>query len=325
MRLSPGLTAWLLDTDPALRWQVERDLLAEPEEVWGATRLRVTTEGIGARVLAAQDPDGRWAGGAFFPAGWTEEKMRTQPQPWTATTWALNDLRSWGADPAVLGDTAERLAAHARWEYDDLPFWDGEVDCCINAFTLASGTWLGVDVSGLERWFERYQMADGGWNCAWEWDGATVGSVQSTLNVLDALRYREEQGVGDLDLLRRLRHRGEDYLLERGLMRRLSTGQLIGGFVTELAYPFRSHYDVLRALDHLRRASLLDGTAPDERVAEAVEVVRSRRQPDGRWLQEARHGGVAWVEADVPVGQPSPWLTLYGTLILDWWDGRPTA
>lgn len=319
--MNRDLAAWLLDTDPALRWQVQRDLLDAPEQVWQATRALVAREGFGARLLAHQDPDGQWAGGAFFPAGWGEQEMRDQPQPWTATTWSLTSLREWGVDHARLGDTAQRLAEHSRWEYDDLPFWDGEVDCCINAFTLASGTWLGVDVSTLEDWFERYQMEDGGWNCAWEWNGATVGSVQSTLNVLDALRYREESGVGDLERLRRLRHGGEEYLLKRGLMRRRSTGELIGDFVGVLAYPFRSHYDVLRALDHFRRASLLDGTAPDPRLEEAVELVRSRQDDVGRWVQEARHGGLAWFEVDVPVGQPSPWLTLYGLRVLAWWDG----
>ncbi|NAZ84480.1 squalene cyclase, partial [Kineococcus sp. R8] len=62
------MLAWLLDTDPALRWQVERDLAGAPEEEWRVTRARVATEGFGARLLAHQDPDGRWAGGAYFPA-----------------------------------------------------------------------------------------------------------------------------------------------------------------------------------------------------------------------------------------------------------------
>src|ERR1044072_1253709 len=106
------LMAWLLDSDPALRWQVERDLAGAPPEVWQATRARVTTEGFGARLLALQDPDGQWAGGAFFPKGFTGADDGSQP--WTATTWALNDLRDWGVDPAVLAGTAELLAENAR-------------------------------------------------------------------------------------------------------------------------------------------------------------------------------------------------------------------
>jgi len=128
------LTDWLLDSDPALRWQVERDLAGAREEVWTATRVRVATEGFGARVLSLQDPDGQWAGGAYFPVGFKFDEMERVGQPWTATTWSLNSLREWGVDASELTDTAERLAANSKWEYDDLPYWGGEVDCCINAW-----------------------------------------------------------------------------------------------------------------------------------------------------------------------------------------------
>ena len=107
----------------------------------------VATEGFGARVLERQDPDGRWAGGAYFPAGFDME-AGGEGQPWTATTWSLTSLREWGLDPAVLRErrTVDLLAENCRWEYDDLPYWGGEVDCCINAWTLANGRWLGADV-----------------------------------------------------------------------------------------------------------------------------------------------------------------------------------
>src|SRR5262245_12666185 len=127
--VDPALADWLLDSDPALRWQVERDLLGLRREVWEATRARVATEGFGARLLALQDPDGQWAGGAFFPRGFDFSTAGTEGQPWTATTWSLNSLREWGVDARVLGDTAARLASNSRWEYDDLPYWGGEVDC----------------------------------------------------------------------------------------------------------------------------------------------------------------------------------------------------
>lgn len=140
----------MLDTDPALRWQVERDLVGAPPEVWEATRARIAREGFGARLLALQDPDGQWAGGAFFPKNVDfSAPEAAEGQPWTATTWTLNALREWGLDAATVRDTAQLLAANSRWEYDDLPYWGGEVDCCINADTLANGAWLGADVSGI--------------------------------------------------------------------------------------------------------------------------------------------------------------------------------
>ncbi len=94
--VADDLIAWLLDSDPALRWQVERDVVGEPREVWEATRARVATEGFGARLLAVQDADGQWAGGAFFPGDFDFEGSEAEEgagQPWTATTWTLNSLR----------------------------------------------------------------------------------------------------------------------------------------------------------------------------------------------------------------------------------------
>ncbi len=134
MEVDQALLDRMLDSDPTLRWQVERDLVGAPREVWEATRARIATEGFGARLLALQDVDGQWAGGAFFPKDFDfSDPEAAEGQPWTATTWTLNALREWGLDAAALGNTADLLAANSRWEYDDLPYWGGEVDCCINA------------------------------------------------------------------------------------------------------------------------------------------------------------------------------------------------
>lgn len=315
------LTDWLLDSDPALRWQVERDLLGAPEDVWAATRARVATEGFGARLLALQDPDGQWAGGAFFPRGFDfggPDAAEGAGQPWTATTWSLNSLREWGLDASVLTDTAARLAANSRWEYENLPYWGGEVDCCINAWTLANGVWLGADVEGLAAWFVEHRMADGGWNCEWV-DGSTRSSFHSTLNALKGL-LAHEVATGGNDETRAGRRAGSEYLLERGLMRRRSTGEPVAPWVTRFAYPFRWFYSVLNAADHFRTASRLDGTPPDPRIADAIEAIRAERQPDGTWLQARRHPGRVWFEVDVPAGEPSKWLTLSGTRVLEWWD-----
>ncbi|GAA4179392.1 squalene cyclase [Gryllotalpicola koreensis] len=315
------VTDWLLDSDPALRWQVERDLAGEPVEVWQATRARVPREGFGARLLALQDDDGQWAGGAFFPADFDFDGPEAQPgagQPYTATTWPLNMLREWGVPADALGDTAAKLARNSRWEYDGSPYWHGEVDCCINAWTLMNGLWLGADVDHLADWFVEHRLPDGGWNCEWV-DGSMRSSVASTLNSLRALLAFEEAGRGT-EAVTAARHGGEEYLLERRLMHRLSTGELIGPWVTRLAYPFRHVYSTLNALDYFRAAALHDGAAPDPRLAEAVESVRAQRQPDGTWLQARRHPGRVWFEVDVDAGEPSKWLTFYASRALSWWD-----
>ncbi len=319
MRTPSNLTGWLLDSDPALRWQVERDLLDAPPEVWQATRARVATEGFGARLLALQDPDGQWAGGAFFPAWLVDDPEADQiPQPWTATTWSLNSLREWGLDAAVLAGTAEKLAANSRWEYENLPYWSGEVDCCINSWTLSNGLWLGADVDGLVDWFLDHQLADGGWNCEWV-EGAERSSFHSTLNALKAL-LDYERATGDHTRVRAARRAGEEYLLLRGLYRRLSTGEPVGPWALRFTYPFRWIYSVLNAADYFRAASLLDGTPPDPRMADAVERIRAARREDGTWALQWRHPGRVWFEIDAPVGEPSKWLTFHAMRVLRWWD-----
>lgn len=305
------LLAWLRDSDPALRWQVERDLAGEPPEVWEATRARVASEGFGARLLALQDADGQWAGGAFFPAGFRGDEA----QPWTATTWTLNSLREWGLDAAALRGTAELLAENSRWEYENLPYWDGEVDCCINAWTLANGVWLGADVAGIAEWFVTHRLPDGGWNCEWV-EGSTRSSVHSTLNSLKGL-LAWETATGGSAATRAARRGGEEYLLERHLLRRLSTGEPILPGAGEFSYPMRWRFTALNAAEYFR-----DADRPDPRLTDAIELIRAARQPDGTWLQTERHPGRVWFDVDVPPGEPSKWLTLFATRVLNWWEAR---
>ncbi|MQY30458.1 squalene cyclase [Nocardia aurantia] len=311
---------WLIDSDPTLRWQVERDLLHAPEHIWTATRARIPHEGHGARLLALQDPDGQWAGGAFFPADHDPHNPDNPGQPWTATTWTLNTLREWGLDPAVLqkNHTAERLAEHSRWEYQNLPYWGGEVDCCINGWTLANGAWLGADVTAIADWFVEHQLPDGGWNCEWI-NGATRSSYHSTLNALKGL-LAHEIATGGTTATRAARHTGEQYLLRRNLFRRLSTGQPVADWTTNLIHPPRWTYNILNAADHFRTAALHDHTPPDPRMTDAIELIRTARHPDGTWHQGKPHPGTVWFPTDPPQNQPSPWLTFHATRLLTWWD-----
>ena len=319
MSVDPRILDWLRDSDPSLRWQVERDLAGEPAEVWQATRARVATEGYGAALLAQQGEDGQWEGGAYFPAGFFGSPESEMPgQPWTATTWTLKDLREWGVPASALGDTADKLDRHSRWEYDDLPYWGGEVDVCINAFTLGTGAWLGADVSRLAQWFPEHQLADGGWNCEAEEGDSVRSSFHSTLNALRGMLDYEEF-TGDT-ALRESRRRGQEYLLERRLLYRLSTGDLVGPFVTQFVYPNRHRYSALAALDHFRGATLHDGVAPDERLSDAVDLVRAAQQPDGTWHQGRVLEGRRWFDVDAPEGQPSRWLTFLALRALQWWD-----
>lgn len=227
-------------------------------------------------------------------------------QPYTATTWTLTTLREWGMDAAVLGDTADRLAESARWEYDDLPYWDGEVDVCINAMTLANGAWLGRDMAPLAAWFPAHQLEDGGWNCEWV-DGSVRSSFHSTINaVRGLLAYEELTGDSSVAASRR---RGEEYLLARRLRTRLSTGEHVGAWTDLLVYPYRAPFSALKAADHVTAAAVHDGIPLDPRAADTLEIVRRARQSDGRWLQGHVFAGDVWFPLDVPVGEPSRWVT----------------
>lgn len=318
--MAESVVAWLLDSDPALRWQVERDLLGEPTEMWEATRARIATEGFGAHLLSLQGGDGQWAGGAFFPSDFDFDTMRRDGQPWTATTWTLNSLREWGLDPAVLRArrTVDLLDENCRWEYDDLPYWGGEVDCCINAWTVANGVWLGADIDGIVDWFLEHQLPDGGWNCEWV-EGSTRSSFHSTLNSLKGL-LAYDTATGGTDATTAARARGQEYLLERSLFRRLSTGDPVGVWVGRFGYPFRWGYDVLNAADYFRVASAVDEVPADPRMTEAIEMIRAARQPDGTWMTAGRNPGRVWFEVDAPPGEPSKWLTLFAMRVLSWWD-----
>jgi hypothetical protein len=309
-------TDWLLDSDPAIRWQVMRDLLDLPESEWGPERAKVETEGWGARLLALEDDDGPWAGGACFPGDY--EWGADEPgQPWTATMHTLQTLQILGLHPKSA--SAERavtlVAENVLWEHEGQRYFDGEVEPCINGRTIETGAYFGVDVTGVVERILGEGLEDGGWNCEAE-RGSIRSSFDTTINVLDGLLEFERVDQGD-DAVHEARISGEEYLLERSLFRRKSTGEVADPAYLEFAFPYYWHYDVLRALDHFRLAQ----SERDPRMAGAIEVVRSRQQPDGRWLLDRIHPGRVFFDIESPVGAPSKWNTLRARRVLKWWDG----
>jgi hypothetical protein len=328
---------WLLQGDPAIRWQVLRDLVDGSETEVATERSRVEREGWGARLLARRAPDGLWANGACFPdtaafalataralaAGeppppWPSPDPEPEPagQPWTATYPVLRDLCALGVprESPVMQETARLVARNCRWEYDGLPFFAGEVDCCINAGTIVIGTYLGVDVGPVVERLVADQMPDGGWNC-WAETRPAPSSFASTLDVVDAL-LRWERHTGGTEEVRQARRDGEEYLLRRSLLRSLRTGEVVDPRWTSFAYPPRWHYDLLKATEYFA----LRGGTPDPRLAEAIECVRATRRPDGRWLLENTHAGAVHFRFEEPDGTPSRWNTLRALRVLRWYD-----
>jgi hypothetical protein len=299
---------WLLDSDRSIRWQVMHDLANEPADVIAAERARVATEGWGARLIALQAPDGQWGG-----RPWSHE--------WTDTFHVLELLRRLGLDPA--GEQARRAVGlvreHVTWRdpefespWADNRFFEGEVEPCINGNVVATGSYFGVDVGALVDRLLGEQLPDGGWNCEAE-NGATVSSFATTINVLEGL-LEHERTIGGSDRVGDARRRGEEYLLERRLFRRKTTGEVIDPRWLRSSFPHWYHYDVLRALDYLHAARV----TPDERVAEAIVIVEGQRDPDGRWPLQDVHAGETHLHMDDGEGMPSRWNTLRAMRVLDW-------
>ncbi|MFD0324016.1 squalene cyclase [Lysobacter gummosus] len=322
---SNAVIDWLLGADPAIRWQAMRDLLDAPESAWQAERAKVEHEGWGARLLSAQDPDGQWDGGAFVPAGFDSQQWKQHGQPWTATCFALTQLREFGLDPACerARRTVELVGAHSRWDEGGQPYWAGEVEECINGRTVADGAYFGVDVSAIVARLLGERLDDGGWNCE-RCNGSRCSSFATTLNVLEGLLEYERASGGSAQS-RQARRAGEEYLLRRHLFRRLSTGEPADPRFLQFLHPNRWRYDVLRALDYFRDAALLSGSEPDQRLHEAVEHLRGRRSPDGTWPLDWSPGGRVWFDMDDGPGRPSRWLTLRALRVLKWWDGAGVA
>ena len=307
---------YLLDSDPAIRWQVLQDLTdAAPDEV-AAERGRVATEGWGARLLAEQAEDGLWDGGTYRP-GWVDES-RPFYDAWSATHPSLELLRQFGPDPAApeVVRAIARVRENVRWDHDGQPYFDGEVEPCINGGALANAAYFGQDGRMIVDTLLAGQLADGGWNC-WDEDGTSRSSFHSTICVLEGLWAWEHAG-GASDATTDARLRGEEYLLERRLLRRASTGEIIDPRFTMPSFPTRWYYDVLRALDYVRSAR----PERDARCAEAIELLRAKMLPFGMWKLELTHEGPTLFELDGErEGFPSRWVTLRALRVLRWWDG----
>jgi hypothetical protein len=313
-RIESSTLRWLLDSDPSIRWQVMRDLTDASADEIIAERLRVATEGAGAQLLALQGADGRW-GGAAWNRGWN------------STMHVLMLLRDMGLDPASAPArrALELTRSRVTWkgcgprECDGHAFFEGELEPCINGQVAAVGAYFGEDVRGIIERLLAEQLPDGGWNCEAA-NGSTRSSFNTTICVLEAL-LEYERAARD-SAVHEARLRGQEYLLERRLFRRKSTGEVIerdrkGGTVwTCFAFPTWWHYDVLRGLEYLRLA----GATPDGRVGEAIDVIASKRDNDGRWPLEIQYPGTMPIATHEDEGCPSRWNTLRALRVLDWYS-----
>lgn len=299
---------WLLAGDVAIRWQVLRDVLQRPAREVSKTRRLVAREGWGARLLSLQDVAGTWGGGLYNPK-------------WTSTTYTLLLLRDFGLVPqSPQVHTAASILLNQGLKQDGgVNFGSDRSETCIAGMILSIAAYFGNGDDRRDKivdYLLREQMPDGGWNCQ-RWRGATHASMHTTISVLEGLRFHALGGGGRTRDVEHAQRRARRFLLQHRLFRSHRTGRVIRTEFRRLSFPPRWHYDILRALDYFQAVD-----APrDSRLEEAVELVRRKRRPDGRWVLENTYQGRSFFEMERR-GMPSRWNTLRALRVLSWWDGR---
>jgi hypothetical protein len=299
----PAHLKWLLDSDPAIHWQVMRDLTGAAPDAIAAERSRVATEGWGAQLLARQSAAGKW-GGAQEDRGLL------------ITLYALVVLMDLGLDPA--SEQARTMIDRVNKQVvfkplNNRPYLHGETEPCINGRILALGAYFHEPNDALANQLLSEQLKDGGWNC--EAPGSRRSSFHTTICVLEGLLEYERAGRKSAAVTK-ARTRGEEYLLQRRMFRSLRTGDVIDKRWLRFSFPTFWHYDVLRGLDYLRNA----GVKPDSRVREAIETVIERRHQNGRWPLNLLHPERIPVEMETETGRASRWNTLRALRVLAWYE-----
>jgi len=304
----PAHLKWLLDSDPAIRWQVKRDLTDEAPNAIAAERSRVAAEGWGAKLLALQSPVGYWGG----------------PNEDLTTLYTLVLLIDLGLDPAskqarkMINRVDKRLIFK---RHSNRPFLHGETEPCINGRILGIGSYFKKPNDALAKQLLGQQLEDGGWNCeAWPFlspkrPPSRRSSFHTTICVLEGLLEYERAGRKSASVTK-ARKRAESYLLERRMFRSLRTGEVIDERWLRFSFPTFWHYDVLRGLDYLRNA----GIKPDSRVSEALEIVIQRRHQNGCWPLNLLHPEHIPLEMETSVGSASRWNTLRALRVLRWYN-----
>jgi hypothetical protein len=315
-RSDDKVSRWLLEGDPAIRWQVLRDVVGAAETTVARARQKVAREGWGARLLALQDPEGTWAGGLSSDGGLYSPK-------WTSTTYTMLLLRDFGL-PATNRQARKacELLLDQGLQRDggiNLEIWGrGRSETCVTGMILSILSHYEYDDDRLDTIAEHLleqQMPDGGWNCR-RWQGATHASVHTTISALEGLRLYELHRKRKLRAVRNAQERGREFLLVHRLFRSHRTGEIIKPIFVRLSFPPRWHYDILRALDYFQAV----GAPRDERLADAIDIVRSKQGEDGCWRLENAYRGKTYFELE-RLGTASRWNTLRALRVLKWWQG----
>jgi hypothetical protein len=298
---------WLLAGDPAIRWQVMRDLLDSAPADWQAERAKVAVEGWGAHLLSKQDADGGWGGGIYSPK-------------WKSTTYTLLHLRHLG----LLPGNEQALLGCGKFFFRGLER-DGGInffksfqhsETCINGMLLSLLAYFRFPderIRSVAEFLLGEQMPDGGWNCE-RVKGATHGSFHTTISVLEGFAEYASTHPSELPAAAPAMQRGREFLLQHQLYRSHRSGEIVSPDMTLMHFPPRWHYDFIRGLDHFQAVR-----APrDERLTEAIQLLEQKRDPSERWVLNKPWAGLVFFHME-ETGQPSRWNTLRALRVLKWW------
>lgn len=314
-RVANKVIDWLLEGDPAIRWQVMRDLQDRARKDWEPERAKVASEGWGAALLAEQAPDGSWGGGLYGPK-------------WTSTFYTLFQLTAFGLPR---GNPQASAAATLLFEKGlcadgGLRLWGNHLVRPSRQGRLGEICETGMGLSMLANYLPRLgdaqpvaecllaaQTPDGGWNCQ---RSSNHGSFHTSISVLEGMRERSAS-TGGSPRIEEAAARGREFFLNHQMYRSHRTGEVVKDAMTRFTFPYHWYFDVLRGLDYFQSVD----AARDERLADAIKLLESRRQADGRWPMQNRHHGKEYFVLE-PNGDPSRWNTLRALRVLRWWDQR---
>jgi hypothetical protein len=303
--VDPKVLDWLLEGDPAVAWQTQRDLLDAPAKEWEATQRRVATEGWGARLMSEREPGGRWDGGLYTPK-------------WTSTTYTLLQLWRMGL-PRDNPQAQESVALLMQGR-----IWAPErgdkvaLEECVAGFALALSSWFTIDDPERDRLIAEIlerQLEDGGWNCRASRDRfVTHSSFHTSMNVLEGLNeYRLSRGKHSAEV-EAAEVRAREFFCRHSMYLSHRTGSVPDERMGRLPFPPHWHHDFLRGLDYFRAS----GASRDHRLGSAVQRLDSYRGEHGKWPIHRGYSGKVWFNMETG-GSPSRWNTLRALRVLRWW------
>ncbi|MGA7922726.1 MAG: hypothetical protein WCA77_01980 [Thermoplasmata archaeon] len=328
MPISTDVQSWLLsddpsaaarfpgtrpESDPSIRARVLEDVLKRPPNDPDLTSAReqVATQGWAARILDLQQPSGQW------DSPGTSSQELYVPK-YIATNWRLLVLSDFGLtrhDPSI-AKAVELLLTRESGPDGGLGGTGSEVCFTGNALRMLArfGYLDDPRTPPITGWLLHAQKEDGGWHCA-PLDHGTLDCWEA-LAAFAAIPRSQWSAA-----MQRSVERGAEFYLDRGLVHEGDTPYAPW---SRLHYPTHYYYDLLIGLDTLTRL----GFADDPRLAPGLDLLESKRRPEGVWWMDAVHPDIPAEEKYQPrlpvypfvleyPGRPSRLITTTALAVLD--------